>query len=263
MLGRVPGSLDKRLGALALTWDEPPERLELDARDIHVWAADQDGLGRDAGELAASLSDDERSRAARFHFERDQRRYVVRRGLLRAILARYLAVRAADVSFVYGPKGKPAVAPGLPGRALHFNLSDCEALVVYAVTAARAVGVDVERVRTLPDADDVAERFFSLSERDVLRRLTPEQRPTAFFTCWTRKESYIKAIGDGLSCPLDRFDVTLAPGDAPAIVRIGDERQAAARWAVWELQPAEGYVGALAIEADDVRVRYWRWPTHA
>ena len=228
------------LGPPALSWSQPPERLELSPSEMHVWAADQDAPERDFATLAATLSEDERSRATRFRFERDQRRYVVRRGLLRAILARYLAVPAAEVPFVYGPKGKPAVALGLPGPRVDFNLSDCGALVVYAVTCGRQVGIDVERIRVLPDADDVAERFFAVAEREVLRRLPPDQRPTAFFTCWTRKESYIKAIGDGLSCPLDRFEVTLAPGAAPALVRIGDDRQAAARWTVWELQPAEG-----------------------
>jgi 4'-phosphopantetheinyl transferase len=255
-IGRVTAIGDITVG---LRWTPPPAWPALEPGHLHVWAVDVDVAARDVTRFAATLTEDERVRAGRYRFERDHRRFVVRRGVLRDILARYLGGYPGALRFAEGPRGKPCLAGQCAPRALHFNLSDCDSLVLYAVRRGADVGVDVERVRELPDAEGIAERFFSPSERVALRRVSPSERPAAFFNCWTRKEAYIKATGDGLSCALDRFDVTLTPGEPPALLRIADSSDAADRWAVHHLEPAADYVGALAAKGAPLRVACWSW----
>jgi len=159
-----------------------------------------------------SLVPDERQRAERFRFERDRRRFIVAHGVLRDILGRYLKCSPAQVSFSYNQYGKPALAQESEAIGLRFNMSHSHEVALYALTRAREVGVDVELLREDFASLEIAERFFSRSEVALLNSLAPELRTDGFFNCWTRKEAYIKALGEGLSHPLDRFAVSLAPG---------------------------------------------------
>ncbi len=151
------------------------------------------------------------------------------------------------MTFVYGPKGKPALSPEYCGAGLCFNLSHSSELALYGLTRGGDLGIDVELRRPMPDAEQIAERFFSLSERRALRAIPKEEKSNAFFNCWTRKEAYIKATGDGLSMPLNRFDVTLTPGDPPRMLSAEGSEEKAAGWTLFHLEPAAGYVGAIAI----------------
>lgn len=198
------------------------------------------------------LAPDEEERAGRFHFDRDRRRYVVARGLLRVILGQYLRRAPASLHFRYGAHGKPHVAA--PEVALQFNLSHAGDVVLYAVTRRRRVGIDVERLDRLEDIASLALRVFSAREQAVFRRLPPEKRRAAFFACWTRKEAFIKAIGDGFSFPLEAFDVTVAPETPAALLRTRTDPEAAARWQMHDLAPGAGYAAALAVEGRDVDV---------
>src|SRR6266550_603204 len=166
---------------------------------------------------AALLSDAERHRARRFAFDRDARRFIVARARLRELLAARLGVGAESIELEYGAHGKPALSRRFAGSALHFNLSHCDDVAAYAFAYGHAIGIDLEAVRVITDADDIAARYFSPRENTTYRTLNPRDRPLGFFNCWTRKEAFVKALGDGLSIPLDRFDVTLAPGEREAI----------------------------------------------
>jgi 4'-phosphopantetheinyl transferase len=129
---------------------------------------------------------------------------------------------------------------------VEFNVAHSGILALFAFTSGRAVGVDVELIREVPDADDLAERFFSPTEAASLRALQLDRRSLAFLACWTRKEAFIKALGLGLSCPLDAFDVTIDP-DAPArIIRIEERIDGVANWAIQALTPYPGYIAAVA-----------------
>lgn len=183
-----------------------------------------------AGELAQCLSADERLRAGRFVFERDRRRYIVGRARLRHLLGARLGVRPEALEFAYGPRGKPRLAQDPAGTDLRFNMSHCEGVAVCAFAHGREVGVDVEAVRALDDADEVAARFFSPRENEAYLALAPQDRPRGFFNCWTRKEAFIKAMGDGLHFPLDAFDVSLAPGEPAQILRIGETAGTLCGW---------------------------------
>lgn len=195
---------------------------------------------------AALLSDAERHRARRFAFDRDTSRFIVGRARLRELLAARLGVRAEAVEFDYGAHGKPALSQRFADSDLYFNVSHCDDVAAYAFSSGHAVGIDVEAVREISDADDIAARYFSRRENATYRTLKPCDRPLGFFNCWTRKEAFVKALGDGLSMPLDRFDVTLAPGEPARVLRVENTPGDESGWWLDSLCPAAGYVAAIA-----------------
>jgi 4'-phosphopantetheinyl transferase len=243
---------------------------ELASREVHVWSLWLDPPPDQVAALRSLLSPDEVERADRFRFDIHRRRFIVGRGILRRMLAAYTGIDPRALRFDYGPKGKPSLVPEQGGEALEFNLSHSEEMALYGVTRDLAkdrqkgavehgLGIDVEHLRPMPDAESIAERFFSVPERDVLRAVPAERKSDAFFNCWTRKEAYIKATGDGLSMPLDRFNVTLAPGEPARMVALdGDPRQGE-RWSMIHLNPSPGYVGAVAIEGHDWHLVCRQW----
>ena len=242
----------------AREWEKAPARLpRLTSGDVDVWSVQLDCSPAYVAVLLHALSDDERERAGRFYFERDQRRFICARGTLRRLLAAYLDVEARDLTFSYGPNGKPALS-GRFERALTFNVSHSQELALVAIARDVEMGVDVEAVRSMDDADDIASRFFSPRESAQLRALPVAVRTGAFFACWTRKEAYLKALGSGLAKPLDEFDVAFAPGETAALFVHGDELETA-RWSIRELAPAPGYTGALVTERGGGAVRCWQW----
>jgi 4'-phosphopantetheinyl transferase len=196
-------------------------------------------------EMEALLSHGERQRARRFVLGRDRRRFVVGRARLREMLGARLGRRPESIELTYGARGKPAIAPGFPCPDLRFNLSHCGDLAVYAFAYGREVGVDVETVRALRDADRIAARFFSPREFREYLALRPYDRPLGFFNCWTRKEAFIKALGEGLSHPLDRFDVSLSPREPARILRIDSTPGAERDWRMESFSPASGFVAAV------------------
>ena len=238
-------------------WNDPPSHLPRPTPGVvDVWSVGLDMPPAQIERLGAALSPDERERAERFHFERDRRRYVCARGALRDLLARYLGVEAADITFSYGPNGKPALS-GRFESLLTFNVSHSGELALIAIGRDVELGVDVEAMRTMDDADDIASRFFAPAEAARLRAVPQEARTSAFFACWTRKEAYLKALGSGLAKPLDAFEVAYGAGETPALVVYGDEIETA-RWQLQALAPGAGYAGALVTEGA-VAARCWRF----
>jgi 4'-phosphopantetheinyl transferase len=242
----------------ALRWEHATEPPALAGGEVHVFLAAVNTLPAEA--LAAWLSDDERGRAERFHFARDRQCFVGTRGLLRGLLGRYLGVEPAALRFAYGPRGKPSlVAEGEAGR-MRFNVSHSGGLALLAFAWDRDLGVDIERERLVPEYESIARSHFSPRERAALEGLAPAERPRAFFRCWTRKEAFIKATGDGLSFPLDEFEVTLAPGEPARLLRIEGDEKEARRWWLEDLEPAAGFAGALAVKGRPSRLACWMWP---
>ena len=234
--------------------------LALDGDEVHVWRAASDATEGRLEELSQSLGADERARAERFAFRRDRDRFIVRRGLLRAILGRYLSVDPARLQFDYGASGKPALARRCGGMQLRFNVSHSAGLVLYAVTRGREVGVDLEQIRPAIAREGVAEHFFSPAEVTALRALPEEAQPEAFFACWTRKEAYVKARGEGLALRLDQFEVSLLPGEPAALLRTADDATEVSRWSLRALAPGPGYASALAVEGRVGRLTCRQWP---
>lgn len=236
-------------------------RSHLSARPGHVdvWATALDRPPATLERLGRLLTDDETARAKRFVFARDRRRFVVARGVLRELLGAYLGRAPGAIRFVYGAAGKPALAPPLDAAGLEFNVSHSDEIALYAVGLYRPVGADVEQVRALDDLEALAERNFSRAERRALFALPLTQRLAGFFACWTRKEAFIKALGEGLSHPLDAFTVSLAPGEPARFVEIGGEAGDAERWTLAAVEVGADYHAAVAVDGPaTVAMRgYW------
>jgi len=194
----------------------------------------------EAGELA-SLSVDERERHGRFHFARDARAFARRRAALRRLVAGRVGVEAGDVQFRCSERGRPSVAA--PGPEL--NTSHSEGLALIAMSEGRRVGVDLERLRPVPGAASVARHYFAPQEEEALAAVSPGGRSEAFLRCWTRKEAYIKAVGDGLSMPLASFEVSVTGGRSLLVRPNPDDRRA---WRLRDLPLPAGWVGALCVE---------------
>jgi 4'-phosphopantetheinyl transferase len=218
---------------------------------VHLWHAftPQQDEALNARQLSL-LTPDERTRMARFHFERDRHRYLITRALVRSVLSRYAPIEPEAWTFEPGPHGRPYITNPHPlAQALRFNLSHTDGLVVLAVTTGREVGVDTESMaRTAPL--EVADRFFSKREAEALRALPASDQAHRFWELWTFKESYIKARGLGLSLPLSKFSFQL--DDDAAQVDIGFEPgldDSPARWRFWQLRPDANHLVALCLEA--------------
>lgn len=194
---------------------------------------------------AAVLSVAERRRADRFVLDRDRRRFIGRRAHLRQLLGKRLDVPPASVELAYGARGKPALAPRFTGSALRFNLSHCGDLAVFAFSSRTDIGIDVEAIRIVEEADGIAAASFSRRELDMYRGLPARDKHLGFLNCWTRKEAFVKAIGTGLSHPLDSFDVSMAPGEPPRILRVGNT-DGDCGWRIGSFFPAPGFVAAIA-----------------
>ncbi len=230
-----------------------------EAAEIHVWAVPLRFASEDLGPLAATLSAPERERAERFHFARHRNRFIAGRGALRAIVAQYLQTEPNALEFVYGLQGKPALAQPFAGSGLQFNLAHSDELALLAVTRAGPIGVDVERVRPLKDAEDLVERFFSKRENDLFRTLAPDQKPAAFFNLWTRKEAWLKATGEGIAYSLKRVEVSFLPGEPAKLLALPEAGTVGAPWSLRELSPHRAFAAALAVAAPELRLRCWRW----
>lgn len=197
---------------------------------------------------AALLSDEERQRADRFVLERDRRRFVVARGDLRRLLAARTNMPPESVELKYGVRGKPALTGRSARSDLRFNVSHADDVAAFAFAWGREIGIDIESVRPIPDRDDIAARFFSRRENEAYLDLDPDDGLRGFFNCWTRKEAFIKALGEGLSYPLDRFDVSLSPDDPARILSVANCPGDGCDWTLHAFVPGPGMIGALVVQ---------------
>jgi 4'-phosphopantetheinyl transferase len=241
-------------------WQSSPANLVLSKDEVHVFSASlKQPLWR-LQQLAKILSPDEQLRANNFYFEKDRWRFIVCRGILRIILGRYLDIEPSQIQFSYGVHSKPALLEtSRNSSTLQFNLSHSQELALYAFTLSRQVGIDLEYIRPIDDIDSLAKHFFSEQEYTVLRKLPESERQIAFFNCWTRKEAYIKATGQGLSLPLNQFEVSLIPGDPAMLLRTFTDSKEASLWSLQELTPDPEYIAALAVQGFYWQLKMFSW----
>jgi 4'-phosphopantetheinyl transferase len=244
---------------LSPVWSPPPKDQIVADNEVHVWRAQLELPSSQVQRLRDHLTEDELERANRFSFEVDRQRFIAARGILRSILGRYITIYPGHLRFSYNQYGKPFLAPQFSSYLLNFNLCHSGSMALYAITRNMEIGVDVERVRSDFEYEEIAKRFFSVNEAAILRTIPTETRLEAFYTCWTRKEAYIKAHGKGLSLPLDSFDVSCAPWEPPMLLIAKDDPQERSLWTLLDLKPGPGYVGALAVKGVGCRFRYWEW----
>jgi 4'-phosphopantetheinyl transferase len=246
---------------MAIRSDVDPEPLPhldgiLPDDEVHVWHVDLVAWEKEADSLFKLLNTEERERAERFKFPAPRNQFVISRALLRQALGLYLRIEAREICFRTIGNGKPELAES---RDLHFNLSHSEGVTVFAVARRRQVGVDVERIREDTNALELAERFFSPPEVQWLRAQPTSQHLPSFFTCWTAKEAYIKAQGEGLSLPLSSFGVLPCPTGSELQLKVYDDPEESQRWSMWQLGLGPDLRAALAVEGDGCKVRLGQW----
>ena len=258
----IPTGKDHRRSDASL-WDhvlvvEPPYSRgpcrELHTEEVHLYSVPLVASAECIGNLEKYLAPDEWKRAGSFRTAALRDAFILGRGLLRTILGRYSRLSPSAVGLAYGARGKPHL---LNNKRLRFNLSHSGGHALFALALDREIGVDIEHLRPMSNCEEIARRVFSVQEYRDLLSLARHQRGTAFFTCWTRKEAYIKAVGDGLSLPLDSFRVSLLPGETPALVAPKDPRV----WSLHDVSPGPGFVAALAGEGTEMKVRRWTFAT--
>jgi len=240
-------------------WRSTPARPLLRGDDVHVWRAALEQPSDTVQTLFGLLAPDERRRAERFYFQRDFDRFVIARGLLRTILGLYLRIGPEHLRFRYNDFGKPELMKATGRESLHFNVSHSHNRALFVIAREWEVGVDIEYLRENLASQELAECVFSPYEVGALRSLPDHQQMEGFFNCWTRKEAYIKARGEGFSFPLDCFDVSLAPGEPAALLSHRKDAREIRRWSLRALPSEMGYAAAIAVESHNWQLSCWHW----
>jgi 4'-phosphopantetheinyl transferase len=261
------------------------EQCQLGDRQIHVWRAELNLPKAAIAELKSLLSFDEIARADRLKIPQRCDRFIAGRGILRQILGQYLNQPPGKLQFKYGDRGKPYVASNFEhlsiehlsikekapvrstqsanhlihlGQAIYFNLAHSHDLALYAFTRVHGIGIDLEKIRPMPNADRLAQRFFTTTEHKVMQSLTAADQQEAFFKAWTRKEAYLKAVGVGIG-QLKQVELNILPQLPAQVLSIAGDRQAAQRWHLADLAIDPGFAAALAIEATELEVQYFNF----
>lgn len=233
-------------------WQQTTNNRELIlSNEVHVWRAFLDVTAIEFENLFGFLSVDEHERARRFHFEKDQRRFIVARGILRKILGDYLGVNPIDICFEYNQFGKPILAPVPDNDNVCFNISHSDAYALYAINRRKKIGIDIERVRDEVVFMEIAQKFFSQNEINSLESINKNKRAELFFQYWTRKEAFIKARGEGISFPMEKCDVSFINGSSLLPVTLQDNNIDSSGLYVQDLFPGNDYAAAIAVEGND------------
>jgi 4'-phosphopantetheinyl transferase len=237
-------------------WQPASVGLSLPDDEIHVWRIFLNRFTESCPELWRLLSPLEKERARKFHFTRDRERFIVAHGCMRKILGSYLRVSGESLVFYLNSYGKPFLEAAYH---LDFSLAHSGEIALLAVTRNKRIGVDIEQIRPLDDYASIAKHTFSKKESTTLLSLPEDLHLPAFFACWTRKEAFIKATGEGLSHPLDQFDVSVRPEVLEVDLNTGPDVEEAAPWSIQSLYPGNGYIGALAVNGQAWPVNTWHY----
>ncbi|RMD93916.1 MAG: 4'-phosphopantetheinyl transferase superfamily protein [Calditrichaeota bacterium] len=240
-------------------WNQAKKNLILGRNEVHVWYASLEQSKNFLYRLSRTLSVQELQRAQRFYFQKDREHYIIAHGILRDILSRYLKIEPTQLNFYCNPFGKPYLTENSGGQFLKFNLSHSDGIAMYAIAHNREVGIDVERIRPDFASEQIAERFFSQQEIAILRSLPENLQVEGFFNCWTRKEAFIKAIGQGLSFGLDKFAVSLTPEEPARLLNVYDCSQKVRDWVLEEISFNSHFKAAIAVQGNQCSLKKWQW----
>lgn len=237
-------------------WLTPPEPLCLEEGAIHVWRGIVDIPSSRLQVFWDTLSKDEQQRAQRLRLPQHQTRFVAARGMLRSLLGRYLDLSPLEIEFDTGPHGKPFVRNAVTPK-LHFNISHSQKIALLAFSQESEIGIDVEGPRTHLDHEAIAKRILNDQEQEWFQSLPSSKRPSAFLSCWTRKEAFIKAHGAGLTFPLKDVTVTFLPHQTPRLVKIKDPYFHDHTWSMYPIHSRPRYAGALVVAGQPDSIHYW------
>lgn len=237
-------------------WRPCPDRIRTIQGEVHVWRCPLSLSAKRAGGWLQVLSSDELIRAGRFVFKKDRVQFIVARAFLRILLGRYLQRPPGAIRFEYGENGKPSLPVHTVDEPFGFNIAHSGDWIVCAVAPSSQIGVDIECPRRGLDVLALGDSFLSDGEQAALRLLPVGERITSFLACWTRKEAFLKSMGQGLQVPLDSFEVSVRPSERPRIVSIDGNQDRAEHWFMEEFAPTQGYAGAVVAPGRDWNVVY-------
>jgi 4'-phosphopantetheinyl transferase len=243
-----------------LRWPRPLRHVQLNANEIHVWCAAISSFRGKIRSFEVILSPDEQERATSFRFSQHRDSYVIRRGILRTILSRYLRRAPSEIEFSYGSTGKPTITKPTELGSLHFNDSHSEDLAIYAMARACDVGVDVEYLKPIPNLKDILPSCFSPREIERLRNLTAERQVEAFYTGWICKEAVLKATGEGIGRGMTHLEVLVNFSHETEILEIRRESEGLPNWLLRSVRPAAGYLAAIAYQHPELNLTFYRVP---
>lgn len=244
---------------LSTHWNNCPNNIELSHKTIHVWMINLQEHLKKNDIYYRLLSEYEYNRAHQYRFEKDKQRFIIARGILRELIGRYLLISPKEMVFSYNLNGKPYLNIEDTTRTLWFNLSHSENIALYIFSKWGEVGIDVEKIKPMADMEEIAKRFFSQNESRILQLIPVSERLEAFYRCWTRKEAFIKMIGNGLSYPLEDFEVTLEPEKPAKLLKVREQPKMVENLALVDVHPCNGYVGALVAEKPLKTLEFWKY----
>ena len=236
-----------------------PPNMEIAPDEVHVWLVSLQIPSDDLHRLTTYLSPDEEKRVQKFHFEKDKRDYCACRGTLRVILGAYLKQNPASLSFSHNDLGKPFLSENTEANKLLFNLSHSRSMALYCLSRGRRVGIDLEYIHSEIVEGLLNEHVFSSRETTKLQALPEKEQIKAFFDCWTRKEAFSKALGKGISIPMNQFEVSFVPGEPPRLLHTEWSTEEPDLWEIVDLNIDRRYSAALAVEGRNLRLRCWEW----
>ena len=230
------------------------KKIELLENNVHIWSTNLKLSSGQIEELSTILSPDEKERANKFYFERDKNRFIIARGTLRKILSHYLNIEPKKLQFTYSDRGKPY----LTNTAILFNLSHSQDLALYAITKINLIGIDLEYIRPMNDAKNLAKRFFSIREYNLISQLPPQKQQETFFKIWTCKEAYLKAKGDGLGGSLEKVEICLTPEKPVEFFSINGDIEEASHWYLYQFIPQPNYIAAVVVAEKNQKLSFWQ-----
>ena len=242
-----------------IRWNSAGEKLILPNNEVHLWSASVQENISYLNTYRHILSLEEKQRAERFKFKRDQDRFIIAHVLLRLVLSRYIKITPQAIAYSSNSFGKPNLKGCSDIETINFNMSHSNDHVLIAVANNLAVGVDIEWVRPIENANQIVETFFSAKEKVQFQSLSDHLKTEAFYSCWTRKEAFIKALGVGISLPLNQFSVSFLPGEPADLLEVPTTIEQPEFWTLEEFQVREGYVAAIAAQGTGLKFCYWKW----
>ena len=230
------------------------EGVELSEKQVHIFLLHLDKY--DDKQLYNILSDDEKQRADKLKIELKKKQFIVSRSVLRKVISKSIGQPHDDIAVYYGEHNKPFIKDKYNNKAIEFNVSHSEECVLIALTLGNKIGIDVEKVS--PDIDHIAlsKRFFSKNENDQLERISSDKKLDTFYRIWTRKEAFIKATGEGMTCGLDKFSVS-SKREAKSKVVIEQEKNCNEEWYCFNLMDIDHYEAALSSNNEDIELIFY------
>lgn len=237
-----------------IIWQNPSQKFTINPQEVHIWKTNLEQSSINVQNSFKILNEYEKNKARRFHFEKHQKRFIIARSSLKKILSLYLSISPQEIEFIYNDYGKPKLIDKINKLALQFNVSHSKNMAIYGITCHYLIGVDIEYIRPMPEAENLAKRFFSDKEYEQMRPLPSEEKSKEFFKLWTAKEAYLKAIGQGISGGLEKVEISQY--EPKQFISLPESNNI--KYNLFYLTPHYNYLAAIAVQNNQQNYYYWQ-----